>query len=190
MGCTERLLPCLKMSTLAAVAVFLAARVPAVTVVFAQPSPPAQGIQLASCLPFDVFFPLTVSQCEPVFVYYNTTVPQSFGISTISGEYTDLIIFAIPTGIGYFEWICNIPAGYTIIVDGRYVFVVQPGWSSSCLGDITTTYPHATYITTAFRSYTANPANTTVPRISRSAMASYVCFSQMHSLPSTHPPLV
>jgi hypothetical protein len=142
--------------------------------------PPPDGIRLPNPLGFDnidVFFPLTVSQCEPVFVYYNTPVGLGFGISTIFQEYTDLVVFYIPPGVGYFEWICNIPAGYTIIVLGSYVFVVQPGPSSSCLADITTTYSYASYATSAFRSYTAHPANTTSPIITAPISPSYVSFS-------------
>ena len=126
-----------------------------------QPSPPTQGIQLAST--DDVRFPLTISQCEPVFIYYNVDTPgYSLVISTIVDDINAIIYLLrlnIPLGSGYLEWICNIPAGYSFLVEGSYtyIFVVQPGSSSSCLRDITTTYAYASYATTFFRSFTANP---------------------------------
>ena len=139
--------------------------------------PPPEGIRLTNPPGFDdidVFFPLTVSQCEPVFVYYDSPIGLGFGISTIFEEYTDLVVFYMPPGVGYFEWICNIPAGYTIIVDSIHVFVVQPGPSSSCLADITTTYSYASYATSAFRSFTAHAANTTSPIITAPISPRYV----------------
>jgi hypothetical protein len=86
-------------------------------IVLAQPSPPAQGIQLGSGL--DVRFPLTVTQCEPVLIFLDV-------VGQLRGESGDAYLFlstpdhsstlitfndpSVPSG--YFEWICNIPAGY------------------------------------------------------------------------------
>jgi len=132
---------------------------------------PTQGVQLG----YDVYirFPAAVSQCEPVLIYHDT--PEGYTLSIYTRTPSDtptLIRLHLPYGIGYLEWICNIPAGYTVIVEGYYdyVLVVQPG-PSSCLGDITTTYAYASYATASYRSFTGNPPNTTVPIITPSNTA-------------------
>jgi hypothetical protein len=139
--------------------------------VLAQPSPPAQGVQLSAA--YDVRFPLTVSQCEPVFIFYNTTGPYNVNLNIRAPAGTTstspaIAVITIPLGIGYLEWACHIPAGHAFVVEGWYerYFVVQPGSSSSCLHDITTTYSYVRYTTTAFQSYTSNPPTSVTPAIS------------------------
>ena len=137
-------------------------------IVLAQPSPPALGIQIgSSAYGSDIRFPLAVTQCEPVFIYYHAAVSDSF-ISFFSGSHDFLFaILPIPTGDpGYFEWVCNIPAGYNFLVTTigfsvYYYIVVQPGPLSSCLHNVTTTYQYASYSTVPFASYTARPPSTT-----------------------------
>ena len=144
----------------------LAAMAAFATDVLTQPAQPTHAIQLSRS--YDVRFPSTVSQCEPVLIYHNTPESYALHIYTMeSGLSRTLVRLTIPRGIGYLEWICNIPAGYTFVVLNSYAHVlsVQPGSSSACLGDITTTYAYADYETTDFRSYTAHPANPTTPDI-------------------------
>jgi hypothetical protein len=143
-------------------------------IVLGQPSPPAQGIQLwlvDRSLGVDARFPLTVTQCEPVFIYYNNTysiaASDTFGGVALNPAFhlPYFLIFYFPPGVGYIEWICNIPAGYSFWVRANlnYPIVVQPGSSSFCLRDITTTYRHATYSTAYFQSYTAGPPTSLAP---------------------------
>jgi hypothetical protein len=136
-------------------------------VVLAQPSSPAQGVQMGVPGSYDLRFPLTVTQCEPVFIYYNvdpiTYSPVFFAFWSASTLDSSFLFFGPFLGIGYFEWICNIPAGYSfqVVTSWIYTFIVQPGSSSSCLGNITTTYSYAAYATTAWTSYTALPPTVT-----------------------------
>jgi hypothetical protein len=134
-------------------------------IVLAQPSSPAQGIQIGD--DYDIRFPLTVTQCEPVFIFYN--VPSSStAFVTLSTGSDNTFLFSIGPSVGdtgYFEWICNIPAGYGFWATSRpYIFhytVVQPGPLSSCLHNLNRTYQYASYNTIAFASYTEHPAITT-----------------------------
>ena len=125
-----------------------------------QPSPTTPGIQLANPEAGDVRFPVTVSQCEPVLIYHNTPNAYFLLIYTTGA---DLIRLNIPFGIGYLEWICNIPAGFPVSVGNYFAFslVVQSGSSSSCLHNITTTYAYASHATSLLRSFTANPPTST-----------------------------
>jgi hypothetical protein len=135
-------------------------------ILLAQPSPPAVGIQLGRFPEWEVRFPLTVTQCEPVFIYYNTTARfNGVGLSSRIDIPSFLLIGYFPVGVGYVEWICNIPAGYGFWAGSAqtYPIVVQPGSLSSCLRDITTTYQYATYTTAAFQSYTAGPPTPLAP---------------------------
>jgi hypothetical protein len=112
-----------------------------------------QGVQLGGYNE-DIRFPLTVSQCEPVIIYYSLLSGGS-GVGFFKGGIT-LFALEIPNGTGYLEWICNIPAGYDFAIGAgsiRY-YIVQPGSSASCLLNITTTYEYASYRTTAFEFYT------------------------------------
>jgi hypothetical protein len=135
-------------------------------VALAQPSPPAEGIQIGSPLAgWDVRFPLTITQCEPVFIYYNNTYSATYGgvgFESLDGRYL-LFVGRFPLGVGYFEWICNIPADSALIAysDVYYPIVVQPGPISSCLGAMTTTNAQASYRTTNFVTFTASRPITT-----------------------------
>ena len=138
------------------------------TDVLTQPAQPTHAIQLSRS--YDIRFPSTVSQCEPVLIYHNT--PESYAIhiytmDSESGVSRTLVRLTVPRGIGYLEWTCNVPVGYTFVVLNAYAHVlsVQPGSSVACLGDVTATYAYADYETTDFRSYTAHPANPTAPDI-------------------------
>jgi hypothetical protein len=149
-----------------------------------QPPQPTQGVHLSNSS--DILFPAVVSQCEPVLIYYNTTGRTEFYPVLIFTQvhvvgdtyrYQDLISFSVPIGVGYFEWLCDIPAGYGFIVRGRrnqHYSIVQPGSSSFCLRNITTTYSYAEYFTDAFLSYTANPPVTSSPRIGSTILATCV----------------
>jgi hypothetical protein len=121
----------------------------AAAVVWAQPTPPPQGIQLRNTEitnAYDIRFPLTITQCQPVFIYYNTTGRTagtvSIGFVAVEEYNPMFLVIAVPSGVGYIEWFCDIPAGYGFGVWGyhAYYLVVQPGSSDSCLSDITTTY--------------------------------------------------
>jgi hypothetical protein len=137
-------------------------------VALAQPSPPTSGIQLSGRSDLDLRFPITVSQCEAAFIYYDASSignKISFYRPDVSNPRVQDIFLSIlvPRGTGYLEWICDIPADHTFFVAityGYYV-VVNPG-SSSCLQNITATYSDADYNTTLFVSYTANSPVATV----------------------------
>ena len=139
--------------------------------VWAQSSPPTEGIQLG--LPeedLDFRFPLNITQCEPVFMYYNLTPSDSsfaYYLGIRDTDFTEVIGIMVPTGIGYIEWICNIPAGYGFVADfvKQMYYVVQPGSLSSCLHNVTTTDPYAPYYPTLFASYTGNSPVTATPII-------------------------
>jgi hypothetical protein len=139
------------------------------TIVLAQPSPPAQGIQIGDpLLGVDIRFPLTVTQCEPVFIFCNITIVSSsdYFVYLQSPDFNSILLYIGPTplGVHYFEWVCNIPAGYGFWAGhfGLFYVIVQPGPSSSCLHNVTTTYQYASYSTVAFASYTAGlPITTT-----------------------------
>ena len=131
------------------------------SIVLAQPSPPAQGIQTGYESGLDIRFPLAVTQCEPVFIYYNTTISLQATVTLVTPETGALFGLLIPGGVGYIEWVCNIPAGYDFGVLSSYGFyyyiVVQHGPLSSCLHNVTTTYQYAWYFTTNLAAYTARP---------------------------------
>jgi hypothetical protein len=92
--------------------------------VLAQPSPPSQGIQIGNpdLGAWDIRFSLTVTQCEPVPIYYNTTTAEyAIFFNYGTPDTNTFLSIPIPIGAGYIEWICNVPAGY-----GFYaVFQVQ-----------------------------------------------------------------
>jgi hypothetical protein len=137
-------------------------------IALAQTSPRIQGIQLGNLsLGVDFRFPETVEQCEPV-VMYSDTIKGGHSLYLITPD--NYVFLRIPISNEtryYIEWICDIPAGYgfTATYYSSAYFVVQPGSSSSCLQNITTTYANGRYETTVFESYTAHPPNTTVPYI-------------------------
>ena len=116
----------------------------------------------------DIRFPITVAQCEAAFIYYNTSTIGNrvdFLRPDIARPSLDDIFLSIliPRGIGYLEWVCDIPEGHSFFVAHTrgYYLVVGPG-SSSCLHNVTATYADASYNTTLFVSYTMNPPRPTV----------------------------
>jgi hypothetical protein len=132
--------------------------------VLAQRTP---GIQLGNVsLRVDFRFPETVTQCEPVLMYCDT-MRVGYSLYLLTPDSYVFLRIPIPNGTQYIEWTCDIPAGYgfTASLLERAYFVVQPGSSSSCLQNITTTYANGRYDTTVFESYTAHRPNTTVPYI-------------------------
>ena len=154
-------------------------------VALSQPSPPAEGIQIGNPLDgWDVRFPLRITQCEPVFIYYNNTnyTDAGVGFRTLDSLVTrDLLLFIgpFPLGVGYFEWICNIPAdlAFYAFAGVFYRIVVQSGPISSCLGVMTTTNPLVFYETTNFVTFTASRPITTLPfYMSPTRLATYVHF--------------
>jgi hypothetical protein len=135
----------------------------------------AQGVQLSNPAvnpDLDIRFPLTVAQCEPIRIYYNSSTTDNYGIVFFTPDFTTILRITAPIGVGYLEWICDIPAGhgFWVVYYFAYYASVQPGSSSGCLGTITTTYAHASYNTTAFQSYTAlSPTMTFTIPLSNSA---------------------
>jgi hypothetical protein len=133
----------------------------ALTVVSFGQSPPTEGYQLAfpNSL-FDIIMPLTVTQCEPVYIYYNiASDPSAYDLLdfiTADPSADVLMVFDFPSPTGYLEWICDIPAGYSFIAWGdiQQFYTVQAGSSSDCLGNITTTYSVMEYETIPFQLYT------------------------------------
>jgi hypothetical protein len=131
-------------STLAS---FLAVLVVAVMTI-GQPTPPTEGYQMGSPLDYDLIMPLSVAQCEPVLMYYNITnvfysePPTLFFFSASLGTAVTFVTFGFLNPIGYLEWICNIPAGAEFVAafGMANLYTVQPGSSSACLGNVTTTY--------------------------------------------------
>ena len=123
----------------------------------------AQAIQLSNVGDLDVRFPLTVAQCERIRIYYNITREVEGIFILAPGDAAGVLRIHVPPGIGYIEWICDIPSGHGFYVSfvQSYYLVVQPG-SSSCLGQVTTTYDYLEYFTANFQSYTALSPTTTV----------------------------
>ena len=128
--------------------------------ILAQPSRPTDALQIGDpSAGFDVRFPVTVSQCEPVLIYFNVI---GLGEGYIGfdapdeGPYNFLIRMQLPRySFGYMKWICNIPAGYRFLVYNtlQYYVNVQAG-PSSCLGNITTRLCQGVGITSLDFSHT------------------------------------
>ena len=157
----------------------------------AQISSSATGFQLAHPEEgWDIIFPLSVAQCEPVSIYYNHTLPTpgfTIHISVNDPQESTVLLTIDPPqdyGVGYLEWICDIPAGHSFIVQSlrAQYYVVGYGSSSSCLGEITTTYAHMSYNTMALQSYTKNAPRTVSPDLSKYPR----CFSLHSSTLSIH----
>jgi hypothetical protein len=142
-------------------------------------APPATGWPYNPAEGQEFIFPLTATQCEPFYIWYNVTRDNFF--TFLDASFYPSVSFTFPQGVGYLEWICNIPAGVLIVSavatlirirDAPLVlhpaeYVVQPGSSSDCLGDVTTTYSllnygsgFASYTQTASRVLTTPPALT------------------------------
>ena len=107
----------------------------------------------------DIILPLSIVQCEPVLIYDSNTGTDQTGVFLHAPDtlYVFLVL-SFPPGVGYFDWICDIPAGYAFTVSGfrgsEQTYTVQPGSSSACLGDITTTRSYVYYNTSIFESFT------------------------------------
>jgi len=120
---------------------------------------PTEGIDLCTDdFSFHIIMPLTISQCDPVLIYYNNpdTGNISVSLSNPDSGYVFLSLY-FPPGVRYLEWICDIPTSNTFIAIGYgydQLYTVQSGSSSACLHDITTTYTYAFYNTTLFQSFT------------------------------------
>ena len=105
------------------------------------PTPPTQGIQLGIPeMGVDIRFPLTVSQCEPVLIYYNTQhihddlYPALLNFTSPT-DHQSFLVLDFPLGAGYMEWICNIVAGYSFLVSSHitHQYFVASGSSALCL---------------------------------------------------------
>jgi hypothetical protein len=122
---------------------------------------PTQGYDLSDpSLDFEVIVPLSIAQCEPFLIYYNNAGNFQLDIKTFDLE-DDLLFLSFPPGIGYLDWICNIPAGYGFVVEmlSRFeYYTVEVGSSSACLGDLTASDTFYDPQTSAFQSYTQHPA--------------------------------
>jgi len=133
---------------------------------------PTEGCQVGNPdAGLDVILPLSIAQCEPVLIYYNITSP-TFSPLLFSSPYDfqrgDFsLLISIPDKpkppTGYLDWICNVPAGYPLIIWGLSYspqwYIVQPGLSSDCLGPVTVTVLNSAgyYQMPEFQSYTQNP---------------------------------
>jgi len=119
---------------------------------------PTEGFQVGPGLGTDIILPLSATQCEPFLIYHNIPAGYDYRMFLYTPDFqigNEFLHLLLPQGAGYFDWICNIPAGYSFLAyaaTGQY-YTVQPGSSSACLGDVTTTYPYASYLTD-FQSYT------------------------------------
>ena len=116
----------------------------------------------------DIILPLSISQCEPILIYYNNThspsqqVDATFVTPDLAHNVLDLLL---PPGAGYLDWICNIPRDYNFNIFSygtRQSYTVQPGVSSACLGLTTSyeSYPYANYYD--FQSYIQNSSYTSL----------------------------
>jgi hypothetical protein len=145
------------------------------TATLGQAVPPLEGRQFGSLInnsdpggpSYDIIMPLTVSQCDPVLIYYNITAwnaangddPALF-LSIYSPELYSILNIELPSSdVGYLAWTCNIPAGeyfFAFSQGGVFVgYAVQPGSSSACLGPLTTYTSLLQYDTGIFASYIA-----------------------------------
>jgi hypothetical protein len=153
-----------------------------------QIEPPADGYQLSSGEPGDsIIIPMSVAQCEPFFIFYNlTTASSPFNYIYFFMDGGTFLTLTVPSNAGYLEWICNIPVGEKFYAGGL-LYTVQPGSSSACLGDLTTTYSLAVYNTTGsfFQSYTASTSLYPVS-VSASASASPAVSSRIRPLSLTY----
>jgi hypothetical protein len=78
------------------------------TVVTFGQSPPTEGYQLAfPNSSYDIIMPLTVTQCEPVYIYYNiASDPSAYALLifyTADPSHQEIMFFEFPTPTGYLE---------------------------------------------------------------------------------------
>jgi hypothetical protein len=142
-----------------------------------QTAPPSTGYQMGGPVRYpdssegpwvDVIMPMTITQCEPVLIYYNVSAwtgagPIRLYLQTPTIESPNFLYLEFPYGsVGYLQWICNIPGGQGFIasVEPLYIepdqyFLVEVGSSSACLGHLEPSYDtHLQYSTTEFDVYT------------------------------------
>jgi len=119
--------------TLASVVVFLAAILP----ILAQVTRPTEGYEITN-VPnnYDIIFPLSIVQCEPVLIYYNNIGTDWISVDLHAPDGGYILQLDFPPGVGYLDWICNIPSGHTLyaLASLSQTFTVQPGSSSACFG--------------------------------------------------------
>jgi hypothetical protein len=144
---------------------------------------PTQGYELGGPgQDIDIILQPSMIQCEPFLIYYSLSTADPVFIAFYSPDLQgDAILTLQPPGLttGYIDWICDIPAGHGVIIAGRFsgllygqYYVVEPGTSSACLGNLTATYSILDYGTN-FPSYTA----ATTSYIEASFLPMYVCLT-------------
>jgi hypothetical protein len=133
----------------------------------AQPLPSRpEGVQLGDpAHGVDITVLPSMTQCESFLVYYNITGASSPFIAFYRSDmlgYALLTLHPPAAAAGYIDWTCNIPAGHSLVVAARSAngtlrgqdYIVRSGILSTCLADITTTYPLVEY-GIGFRSFTS-----------------------------------
>ena len=122
----------------------------------------------------DVRLPMFITQCEHFIIFYNITptaegvaaqiqYPQEGSIAFIPPDFAGTFFELFPlNGTGYIDWVCNIPAGDSLIIMdfGGQMYTVQPG-SSACMDvvPVTTYFPDAIYYTDQYSLYTKSATN-------------------------------
>ena len=126
---------------------------------FAQSTP---GIALFAD-PFTVIWPLEATECGSFLIFYNSTAATTAGNYLFTPDLTFLAAVLYPAGVGYLDWICNIPAGQGFFLGTMssgiavpyYYYAVQSG-SSTCLGPLSTTYNDLDFATSVYQTYTSH----------------------------------
>ena len=121
----------------------------------------SQGYQLGDPVGgISVLFPLTVTQCDAVVVFYNVTTSDQVPVLLHPPDDVDgrapFLTLTPPSGAGYLVWHCTVPAGNRFIASATrsHAFTVQAGPSSICLGDLSVDTAIARYDTRVFHSLT------------------------------------
>jgi hypothetical protein len=146
---------------------------------------PTQGFGVGDPLyQWNITLPSSIAQCEPFVIYYNTSIFDEgdnfiLDIRTPDSQ-TVLVLLEFPNAIGYLDWICNIPAGYSFVAEAfsfKQYYTVDPGSSSACLGNVTTTNSILFYQTPYFKSYTQAPPTSDASQSEFAQQCVYlVCF--------------
>jgi hypothetical protein len=124
-----------------------------------------------------IIMPMSVAQCESLSIFYRL-LSMDLNFQALP-SFETFINITVPTGTGYLEWICNIPAGQQFLAPGDAAYTVHNGSSSSCLGNLTTTYSLASYSTRLPR----------LPPISKTSTPSFALLFYSHSAPVRFVPL-
>ena len=119
----------------------------------------SQGYQLGDPVGgISVLFPLTVTQCDAVVVFYNVTTSDRVPVLLHPPDdgAAPFLTFTPPSGAGYLVWHCTVPAGSSFIASATRsrAFTVHAGPSSICLGDLSVDTAIARYDTSVFQSLT------------------------------------